>query len=177
MSPKEAFSLLKKLSLNLRDVGYYEVLALMRVIGRLPIPIARIPVGVSIDRVRKNIGEKLFSAVDDLSYITDPNVIRDRLTEYGRANKPHTVMFYGAVESSLVRHQRITAIAETSALWQDKAANNIGGEFYTVGRWVTTSELFVAEMVFATEALAINPDIQIAYLKQAEFLKGETSEH
>lgn len=176
MTPQNAFYRLIDYSSHLEDIEYYEILSLMRSIGRLPIPIARIPPGVLIDRARKNIGECLFSSVDQLSYIKDPQVIRDHLLEFGRANKPHEVMFYGAIESTLVRHQRITAIAETSALWQDEQANSTKGELYTVSRWMTTRELFVAEVVFSSEALRINPDTQRAFRRQAEFLQRESNE-
>lgn len=74
-------------------------------------------------------------------------------------------MFYGAIESSLIGHQRITALAETSELFQNPDAINFDGELYTVSRWSNAQELFLAEIVFSKEAIDTNPDIKKAFEK------------
>jgi hypothetical protein len=85
------------------------------------------------------------------------------LTEFGRANRPHQALFYGAIPSTKVETQRITAIAETSALFQDKEGVNLKGEFYTVSRRRNTHKLSLAEVVFARSAIEANPDIKRSF--------------
>lgn len=172
MTKRGALELLKQHAQHLEDISYEEIVDLLRKdIRRIPIPLTRMKAASLIDRARLNRGEELFRRVADLRYITDGHVISDYLTEFGRGSIPHGPMFYGALESSQIRHQRITAIAETSLLFQNDEAVNVEGELYTVSRWHNTEELFLAEMVFATEAMAVNPDIERAFVAQGRFAR------
>jgi len=173
MTNREALIRLKELSGHLDKVTYSDIIQILKeAVRRIPVPIAKLPINTPIDRVRKNIGETHFSDVhEQLSYIKDQYVIDNYLNEFGRANEPHQPMFYGAVESSLVGHQRITALAETSELLQDSTSINFDGELYTVSRWRNSHELFLAEIVFSQEAININPDIRKAFEKQSGFAK------
>lgn len=171
MTNREAFGKLKEISTHLEGVEYDKIIELFQIIGKIPIPIGRMPPGTQIDRARKNIGDNLFTNVDQLTYIKDKKVIDDYLIEFGRANKPHQPLFYGAVESTLIKHQRIVALAETSELFQDPEGINFDGELYTISRWQNTTELFLAEMVFSSEAIQTNPDTKRAFEKQTAFLK------
>lgn len=109
--------------------------------------------------------------MEQLSYITDKDIIDNYMTEFGRANKPHQPMFYGAIESTLLDTQRITALYEISKLLQDKNSINIPGELYTISRWRNNEELMLAEIVFAVEAIKTNPDTKRAFDKQISFAK------
>ena len=81
MNTLEAFEKLKECSKNLSNVSYEEIYKLFTDgIKFIPLPIARIPKYVNIDRVRKNNGKVLFNTIDELGYIKDKNVI-DKLTE------------------------------------------------------------------------------------------------
>jgi|GEM_PF-1196039 len=173
MTNREALDKLKELSCQLDKVDYSDIVNILKEsIRKIPVPIARMPPNTPIDRVRKNVGENPFTDVhNQLSYIKDQNVIDNYLTEFGRANEPHQSMFYGAIESSLIGHQRITALAETSELLQNPDAVDFAGELYTVSRWRNTSELFLAEIVFSQDAIDTNPDIKNAFAKQSEFAK------
>jgi hypothetical protein len=174
MKPAEALERLRALSSILEHVPYEEILSILKdSIKKIPIPLAKLAPNSPIDRVRKNIGDALFTNVhEELSYIKNQHVIDNYLTEYGRANKPHQPMFYGSVESTLIGTPRITAIAETSELFQNRNAINFNGELYTISRWRNSSELVVVEIVFAKEAIAINPDIKKAFEKQTEFAQA-----
>ena len=177
MTNKEALNLLKDLSNKLHTVDYADILDLLKnSIKKIPIPIAKLQANSSIDRARKNDAEILYKNVDQLSYIKDKNVIDNILVEFGRANKPHEALFYAALESSLIGHQRITAIAETSKLFQDPNGVNLDGELYTVSRWINSDELFLAEIVFSQDAISTNPDIKKAFEKQREFAQLEGAE-
>jgi len=178
MTPQEALKALEERATHLADVDYEEIKYLMRQgIKRIPIPVAKLHRGTLIDRVRPNNDERLFTCLDDLTYIKKEKVIKDRLTEFGRGNCPYQPMFYGAVESSQVPYQRITAIAETSELYQDLNGVSIEGELYTVSRWRNNEELQIAEMVFSPEAIAANPDTAGAFEKQIGFLAGKAEEN
>lgn len=173
MTNREALIKLKELSSQLDKVDYADIVRILKEsIRKIPVPIARMPPNTPIDRVRKNIGDNPFTDVhNQLSYIKDKNVIDNYLTEFGRANEPHQPMFYGAIESSLIGHQRITALAETSELFQNPDAVNFDGELYTVSRWRNSDELFLAEIVFSQDAINTNPDIKNAFSKQTDFAK------
>jgi len=175
MTNREALIKLKELSSQLDKVDYADIVQILKEsIKRIPVPIAKMPPNTPIDRVRKNIGETPFKDVhNQLSYIKDQNVIDKYLTEFGRANEPHQPMFYGAINSSLIGHSRITALAETSELLQNPTAVNFDGELYTVSRWRNSSELFLAEIVFSQEAIDTNPDIKKAFENQTEFAKQQ----
>jgi hypothetical protein len=121
-----------------------------------------------VDRARLNKGDALYNHIDDLGYIKNQNII-DNLTEYGRANKPHQVMFYGAIKTSPIDKPRVTAIAETSKLFQDKDGYNLDGENYTISRWRNREEFFMAEIVFAKAAMENNPDIKRSFENQIRF--------
>lgn len=172
MTNREGLNKLKELSTQLDKVEYDDIIDILKnSIKRIPIPLSKLQANSNIDRVRKNIGETLFQNVDQLSYIKKQKIIDDYLTEFGRANQPHQVIFYGAVETTNLKQQRITAIAETSELFQNPDGVNLNGEFYTVSRWTNKSELSIAEVVFSSEAIQINPDIKRAFEKQTEFAK------
>jgi len=172
MKNSEALAQLKDISTNLEEIEYGQVVDLMRnSVKRIPIPVAKLVNNAAIDRARKNNGEILFSDISDITYISDQKVIQQLLTEFGRANCPHQSMFYGAIETSQIQHQRITAIAETSTLYQDPEGINLDGELYTISRWRSLVELEIAEMVFSEDAIVANPDIEKAFNKQVGFAK------
>lgn len=75
-------------------------------------------------------------------------------------------MFYAAVRTSIIDKPRVTAIAETSRLFQDRNGHNLDGEKYTISRWRNKQEFFVAEIVFAKDAIKNNPDIKKAFDNQ-----------
>lgn len=170
MTKEEAFEKLKKYSKKLDTISYDEIHSLLREsIRRIPIPLAKFHRNSEIDRARLNKGDTLYNSIDDLGYIKDKSVIDHFLTDYGRANKPHQVMFYGAIKTSPIDKPRMTAIAETSKLFQDKDGYNLDGEKYTISRWICNEEFFVAEIVFAEEAVKNNPDIKRNFEKQIGF--------
>jgi len=130
MTKENAFIQLKDKATKLATTSYEEILQLFQMIGNIPIPLARLAPGTDIERARPNDRNNLFTRVSELSYITDKAIIENRMTEYGRANKPHQPVFYGSIQSSQIYHPRVTAIAEVSALFQDPTAVNIEGELY-----------------------------------------------
>lgn len=177
MDKYEAFEKLKEYSKNLTAVSYEEIYDLLKNgIRFIPLPIAKLWKNAHIDRVRPNKGATLFKHIDDLGYIKDKNVIDNLLTSFGRANNPHQVMFYGALETTLIDKPRLTAIAETSHIFRIPGTDCTDGEHYTVSRWETQKEMFVIEVVFSEYALKNNPDIAKSFQNQTKLLQEHNLE-
>lgn len=173
MNKYEAFEKLKECSKDLSKITYEEIYELIKNgIKNIPIPLAKIHKGVYIDRARKNSGTDLFKHIDQLGYIKDQDVIDKYLTSFGRANCPHQVVFYGALESYLIDRPRLTAIAEISPLFRNPKLNSIKGDPYTVSRWETSEEFLVVEIVFSQFALDNNKAVLQSYEKQKEMLEN-----
>ncbi|MCR5863506.1 hypothetical protein LRS05_15875 [Flavobacterium sp. J372] len=170
MDKYEAFEKLKEFSQDLSDVSYDEIVDLLKNgIKFIPVPLAKVQKNAHIDRVRPNKGSVLYEHIDNLGYIKEQEVIDKHLLSFGRANCPHQVMFYGALESTLIDKQRLTAIAETSDLFRENK-DCPDGKYYTVSRWKTNDEFLVVEVVFSEYALENNPDIRASFEKQKRFL-------
>lgn len=170
MTKEKAFEILKEFSKKLDQISYDDVYNLLREsIQKIPIPMAVLHKNTEVDRARLNVGSELYNNINDLGYIKDDDIIENYLKNYGRANKPHQVMFYAAIRTSLIDKPRLTAIAETSKLFQDKNGYNLKGEKYTVSRWLGNEKFYVAEIVFAKKAIENNPDIKRAFENQIDF--------
>ncbi|MFL9829272.1 hypothetical protein ABS764_00270 [Flavobacterium sp. ST-87] len=177
MDKYQAFEKLKEHSQNLTSISYEEIYDLLKNgIKFIPLPIAKLWTNAFIDRVRPNNGTALFRHIDDLGYIKDKNVIDNVLTSFGRANNPHQVMFYGALETTLIDKPRLTAIAETSHIFRVSGTDCTDGEHYTVSRWETQKELLVVEVVFSEYALKNNPDIAKSFENQTKLLQEHNLE-
>jgi len=160
---------------KLHEIEYDDIKTLIRESIRfIPVTTAKLHKGESIDRVRLNGKVDFFKSQSQLSYISDQDIIDKYLTEFGRANKPHEPLFYGALRSTQIQQNRLTAYFETSQMIHDKDSINLTGELFTVSRWEVQNELIIAEIVFSDDALATNPDTlysfnnQIAQLKESE---------
>ncbi|WP_028892915.1 hypothetical protein [Tenacibaculum sp. 47A_GOM-205m] len=175
----EAFKKLQEYSKNLESVEYEKLIEILKnSISKIPIPLAKLQQESSIERARANNGTPLFKSIEDLGYIKNPDVIK-KLSKFGRANKPHEVLFYSAIQTSKLDQARVTAIAETSRLFLDTNSVQMDGELFTISRWRNKEELIIAEVVYAEEAIKNNEDIKASYEKQKQFakeLKGVDSE-
>ena len=175
----QAFNKLQEYSKDLEAVEYNDIVDLLKnSIRKIPIPLAKLHPETPIERARANKGTRLYKSIESLGYIKDPAVIERNLSSFGRANKPHQVMFYAALPTSQLDKPRITAIAETSRLYLDKDAMCVDGQLYTISRWRNKAEMIIAEVVFSEEAIKLNEDIKRSYDKQREFasqIKGVDS--
>lgn len=161
---------------KLDKIEYEDIKTLIRESLRfIPITLAKINKGEFVDRVRLNNGTDFFKSQSEVSYINNQDIIDNYLTEFGRANKPHEALFYGALRSSQIKQNRMTAYVETSTLVRDVNAVNLEGELFTVTRWEFENELVVAEIVFSDDALKKNPDTRQSFENQMK--KLNQSEH
>ncbi len=162
----EGFKKLQEFSKSLENIEYSDIIEILKEsIKYIPIPIAKLKKGTCIKRARHNNGTFLFSSIDDLSYIKKTEVI-EKLTEFGRANKPHEVLFYSAIQNPTPNEALVTAIAETSRLFSAIDSKESKGEVFTVGSWRNRSDLNVAEMVFAESAIENNEGIKRSFEQQ-----------
>ncbi|WP_313261280.1 hypothetical protein [Sphingobacterium sp.] len=169
----DAFNLLKEYSKDLKNVSYDNIINLLKHdIKKIPIPLAKVHIGEEIDRIRPNGKTELFTNISDLSYIKDKTIIDQSLTKFGRANLPYQVMFYGALRSTEIDRQRLTAIAETSQALRNNL-DCLEGEHHTVSRWLVKSQISVVEMVFSEAALKSNPTIETSLNNQLNFLSTQ----
>jgi hypothetical protein len=145
---------------RLDEIEYEDIKTLIKEsIRHIPIALAKLHKGAAIDRARINQNIPFFNSQNELSYITDEEDIKKYLTEFGRANKPHQPLFYGALASELIKENRMTAYLETSTLLRDTEVINLEGELFTLSRWITNQELIVPEIVFSEKAIVSNPQI------------------
>jgi hypothetical protein len=160
------FSQLEEIRNDLDNHDYNSIVNLIKQsLVKIPFSTAKLKPGLLIDRVRLNIPPKetLYKTEESVSYIKDQNVIDNFLTEYGRANKPHEVIFYGAIESSEIPTQRVTAVYEKSELLKSKESICLEGELYTLSRWEVIKEMEVVEVVFSDLAISSNLDTKRAF--------------
>lgn len=161
-----AFRNLEEVRNNLENIDFDYIVELIKnSLVKIPFSTAKLKPGMLIDRVRFNSPpeETLFKSEESVSYIKDKKAIADFLTEYGRANKPHEVIFYGAIESTKIPTQRVTAIFEKSELLESKDSVHLEGELYTLSRWEVIKEMEVVEVVFSDLAIKSNPDTKKAF--------------
>lgn len=159
---------------RLNEIEYEDIKTLIKEsIRHIPIVLAKLHENAVIDRVRLNKNTSFFTSQKDLSYITDVDIIAKYLTEFGRANKPHQPLFYGALTSEKIKENRMTAYLETSTLLRDTEAINLEGELFTLSRWRTNQELIVPEIVFSEEAIKENPQTATSFKKHYKDLMQE----
>lgn len=171
MSYVEAFKKLQEYSKKLESVEYEKLIEILKKsIRKIPVPLAKLRPESAIERARANNGTPLFKSIEELGYIKNEEIIK-KLNKFGRANKPHEVLFYSAIQTSKLDKARVTAIAETSRLFLDKNSIQMDGELFTVSRWRNKKELIIAEVVYAEEAIKNNEDVKASYEKQKQFAK------
>lgn len=159
---------------RLDEIEYDDIKTLIKEsISHIPIALAKLHKGAAIDRMRLNKDIPFFTSQNELSYITDEEVIAKYLTEYGRANKPHQPLFYGALTSEKIKENRMTAYSETSTLIRDTESVNLEGELFTLSRWRTNQELIVPEIVFSEDAIMANPQTAASFQKYYKDLMQE----
>jgi len=159
---------------RLDEIEYEDIKVLIaESIRHVPVALAKLKKHVAIDRVRLNKDIPFFKTQKELTYITDEEVISKYLTEFGRANKPHQALFYGALTSDKIQENRMTAYAETSTLICDTELVNLEGELFTLSRWITNQELIVPEIVFSEEAIVANPQTAASFQMHLKALMEE----
>lgn len=136
-----------------------------------PIPIAKVHTGHYIDRVTMH--DKNFRAgnIQRLSYIKDSQILENKKVncEYGRANMPGESLFYGALFTEEIQHNRATAWSETTGMVFETNKNE---EYFTLSRWEIIEDFGIYECVFQSENHKPNTRVKESQTIQEEFLNN-----
>lgn len=156
-------------SIKLQGVAFPKLLRELRKDFRyLPFTTAKLKKGGTIERARINLEGEIFNSENQLSYRTD---IRN-ITKYGRANIPHSSMFYGSIVSDHIANPRIVNIFET-----DESFRNHDSEdrelLVTVGKWKIKEDFEIAEITFSDEVRKKIPSVQKAYEYHIQKIKQD----
>lgn len=137
----------------------------------LPFTTALLKKGWSIERARINKPGQVFYSENEISYRTDIS----NITEFGRANLPHTSLFYGSIVSEKVKYPRIVNLLETEEVFREKSLADTELT-YTVGKWKIKEDFELAEIVFSETVRKKIPKIQQAYEYHAKQMKSDYPE-
>lgn len=131
--------------------------------------------GFHIERGRINNTDELFYSEKDLSYRTDFNNIK----KYGRANVPENPLFYGAIESDIIKHPRFVNLLETSEIFRNLNENtSTDADFIiTVGKWKILEDIEIVEVVFDENSIKNSKDVEDAFNYHLEKLQKDYPEH
>lgn len=164
MEQEKAFQKLVEYSKDLKNVDYTEIKRLITdSIKELPIATAVLKKGRYVSRARVNKGMNLYTEEEKISYVKDKKVIAEYMKKFGRANRPHQVMFYGAVQSTEISQARATAIFEVSSLLGKEKVDTMDQELLTISDWKVLEDILLMEMVFSKDAISKNPDTKAAF--------------
>jgi hypothetical protein len=160
---------------NFNLVSYNKLVTKLRQLQFIPFPTAKLNVGYHIERGRINEPGEIFTSEKELSYRTDYN----NITKYGRANVPHDSLFYGAIESDVIKHPRLINMLETSQIFRnlDKEKVDNADFVMTVGKWRIIEEMEIVEIVFNENSIENSEDVRKSYQFHLEKLKTDLPDY
>lgn len=83
---------------NLKYIDYDTIYLSILDLRAKALTTSKIMKGHFVERARINYDGEIFMRQDQVSYISDPEVLADRVV-FGRANKPNQSIFYGSITS------------------------------------------------------------------------------
>jgi len=128
------------------------------------LPTALIEKNANIDRIRINKPGEVFTSIDEINYIKDPNILKNHV-KYGRANIAGQGVFYGSIISHQIQDSMLVAYIETSELVKMNKSIDFEEDF-TLGRWRVKEKIEVADMIYNEEPLKVNQYSQEALAMQ-----------
>lgn len=169
MSPSQKekhFQELLDIASKLEGTEYDYVLDLIKNKVRMfPVALCHVHEDIIIERARLNPTGTLLKSEKEISYLSDPDLIKKVLGKYGRCNKPYSPVFYGSLESEEMRLQRATALSEVRAFYVEDG-KDLDGVVCTIGRWRTKQKFTCPEIVFCDQAIAVNSYVRTSFQKQ-----------
>lgn len=157
---------------DLSVTSYNKLVNILMSLKFVPFVTCILKKGHTIERARINKPGEIFSSESQLSYRTDYQNIKS----YGRANIPHFSLFYGAIESDVIKHPRFVNLLETSEIFRNLEKDEVENADFimTVGKWIVKEDIEIVEIVFDEKSIENSVDVKRSY----EFhLKKLTSEH
>lgn len=155
MTQNPTLTFLEQVRDNLDHVNYDLIYQSIADLKDKFVPTALIHKGSFIDRVRVNKADEIFSGIDQVSYISDKDVL-EKHVDFGRANEPKQGVFYGSIITPQIEHPRAVAYFETSELLKNLDKHPNTEEVFTLSRWRLIENIEVVEMIFSEEALKAN---------------------
>lgn len=131
--------------------------------------------GYHIERGRINKPDEIFYSETDLSYRTDFN----NITKYGRANVPGNPLFYGAIESDIIKHPRFVNLLETSEIFRNLNDNTTTDADFeiTVGKWRILEDIEIVEVVFDENSIKNSKDVETSFKYHLKKLQKDYPDH
>ena len=160
---------------DLNSVTFNKLVSKLKSFQFIPFPTAKLNVGYHIERARINKPNEIFTSEKELSYRTD----YENIKSYGRANIPHDSLFYGAIESDVIKHPRLINLLETSQIFRnlDKQKVDYADFVMTVGKWRIKKELEIVEVVFDEKSIKNSEDVRKSYEYHLEKLRKDMPEN
>lgn len=127
----------------------------------IPFLTAKLHEGYHIERARINGPDEIFYSEKDISYRND----YENIKSFGRANVKHQPLFYGAIESDVIKHPRLINLIETSQIFRnlDKVKVDKANFIMTLGKWRIKQDFEVVEMVFNQDSINNSKDVKKSY--------------
>jgi hypothetical protein len=157
------------------QVGYNKLFRKLQTLILIPFVTAKLNKGYHIERGRINNPDEVFTSEKEISYRTDYK----NIVNYGRANIPHFSLFYGAIESDIIKHPRLVNLLETSEIFRNLKENNVDKADFvlTLGKWRITNEMEVVEIVFDKNSIKNSKDVKKSYEYHLKRLIEHYPEH
>lgn len=157
------------------QVAYNKLYRKIQSLKLIPFVTAKLNKGYHIERGRINKPNEIFTSEKEISYRSDYKNIE----KYGRANVPHFSLFYGAIESDIIKHPRLVNLLETSEIFRNLKENNVDNADFvmTLGKWRILKELEVVEIVFDENSIKNSNDVKKAYEYHLKNLTKDFPDH
>lgn len=146
---------------NLENISFDKLTVSLKRLNYIPFLTAVLYKDSYIERARINRPGEIFYCEKDISFRTD----YENIKTYGRANSIHQSLFYGSIESDIIRHPRMINLIETSQIFRDLDKVNVDKADFimTVGKWRIKHEIEVVEIVFNENSIQNSKDVKKSY--------------
>lgn len=156
---------LSQIKYNLAHVEYDTIYRSLLELDHKIIPTSLLHKGHFIERARINHAGKIFTRPDQVSYISDPEVLRDKVN-FGRANIPGQAVFYGSIVSPEIEMPRAVAYFEISSRIDELKRPGPFEEIFTVSRWEILETVQLAEIIYADHYCGASRYVQMSIQNQ-----------
>lgn len=146
---------LKQIRHNLKYVEYKQIYESIADLRDKCFPTANIEKDAIIHRVRISQNGQIFKTIDDVSYIKDPDILKNHVN-YGRANIQGQGVFYGSIISHQIKESMLVAYIETSELVKVKDKTIDFEQEFTLSRWRVKERIEVLDIIYNEDALKVN---------------------
>jgi hypothetical protein len=163
---------LEQIRYNLRFDDYETIYQSILALQPKFVPTSLIKEGHFIERARINYNGEVFTRQDQVSYISDPQVIAAKVS-FGRANLPKHSVFYGSIISPEIQLPRAVTYFETSSRIKKLSQPGPFVETFTVSGWRIKNTFQVTEIIYGEDYKGKSEYVKLALENQAKNLNNE----